>query len=278
MSSDLIIKTIINYINRDKKIGEFSTYNNTVQNVGVGFEEFVKGLFLDSTSYTASEKNKKYAEIFSWQGAANTPPDLILKNSYAIEIKKKTSKKVNIPLNSSYPKNLLSSDDVKISRECSEIEGGNWTKDFFYYIGESNNGDVKSIFIMDGKCYAGNSNIYSRIFDAIKDGVSNIEDIVFEKTKEIGKVKNIDPYKITDLRVRGMWNIKSPASYLPEYITNFDDKYKIYCLLEKEKYDLVSVDLLSQLKGINGVSIECIKLPDPSNLSNLKDVVSIGYK
>ena len=101
---------------------------------------------------------------------------------------------------------------------------------------------------------------------------------MFQETQELGKVKDIDPYKITDLRVRGMWNIKTPASYLPQYITNFDSEYKIYCLLEKEKYNLVSSALLSKLKAIDGVSIECIKLPDPSNLSNLKDVVSIGYK
>ena len=149
------------------------------------------------------------------------------------------------------------------------------SQDLFYYIGEQVNKKVKSIFIIDGKCYSADKEVYERIFNAIKDGISTITDVEFSETKELGKVKNIDPYKITDLRVRGMWDIKTPPSYIGNYIDDFPDDYKLCCIMEKEKYDTVDETFKQELKSLAGVEIIELQIPSPNNLSELKDVVMI---
>ena len=135
MTVNLIIKSIINYVNDAVELQiEQATYNNRIQNMGSGFEKYVKELFLDSTEYTPQEKAQQFSNLFSWQGAANSPPDLVLRNSFAIEVKKKESKTGGVPLNSSYPKNCIDSSDNKLSSGCSAIDGGNWNKDLGNYI------------------------------------------------------------------------------------------------------------------------------------------------
>ncbi len=55
-----------------------------------------------------------------------------------------------------------------------------------------------------------NDAIYQTIKSRIKQGVETIEGVEFTETKELGKIKKVDPLGITDLRVRGMWHIQSP--------------------------------------------------------------------
>jgi len=184
MSINLIIKSIINFANDEVVLQtDSSNYNNRIQNMGNSFENYVKELFLDETNYKTQQKIQKFAEIFSWQGSANNPPDLILRNSFAIEVKKKESKKGSLALNSSYPKNSIFSEDSKLSRDCSIIDGGSWNKDLFYYIFEASNKQVKSLFIIDGKCYCADKQVYSKIFDNIKKEIFEIKDLEFRETK-----------------------------------------------------------------------------------------------
>ena len=73
-----IIQAFINIVN-----------NHQVNNMGEGLESYIKDVFANTTNETNEQKKLEiFEEIYSYQGNKNNPPDLILKNSDAIEIKK----------------------------------------------------------------------------------------------------------------------------------------------------------------------------------------------
>ncbi len=156
MSTNLILMSILNYNSRDKALfkvaKEFA--DNRIQSMGESLEYFVRDLFLNDCNLSEEEKARKLAQVFSWQGTNNNPPDLILRDSYAIEIKKIKTKNSSIALNSSYPRDFLYSDDSLLKQDCAKVDNGNWKKNLFYYIGEVVNNVISSLFIIDGRCFA----------------------------------------------------------------------------------------------------------------------------
>ena len=100
--------------------------NNRVNNVGDALECFIKDGF--SNSFILEDEAirlKNYNKYFSYLGNKNNPPDLILKNSDAIEIKKIESINSSLALNSSYPKNKLYANSPMLTKACKECE--NWS-------------------------------------------------------------------------------------------------------------------------------------------------------
>ena len=106
--------------------------NNRINAVGDALEEFIKDAFADTLNETdLGIKLKKHSNTFSWLGNQNNPPDLIIKNGDAVEVKKISSLKSQIALNSSYPKDKLLSSDPMIANDCRKCE--NWQeKDIIY--------------------------------------------------------------------------------------------------------------------------------------------------
>jgi len=100
-------------------------------NLTQDLEKYIKNSFLpkeDKENLEALEK------IYSFQGNKNNPPDLMLQNADAIEIKKIESKNSAIALNSSYPKAKLYASSPMITKACRECE--DWDiKDMLYAIG-----------------------------------------------------------------------------------------------------------------------------------------------
>jgi hypothetical protein len=95
--------TIVN--NYQINITTVTQGNNRANNMGEGLETYIKDIFANIINETDEHiKLEQLAEIYSYQGNKNNPPDLMLKNSDAIEIKKLESKNSAIALNSSYPK------------------------------------------------------------------------------------------------------------------------------------------------------------------------------
>lgn len=63
--------------------------NNRANNMGVALEFFVKDLFCSTLNVDDfNEKDKIYNEYLSYFGNNNNPPDFILKQSTAVEVKK----------------------------------------------------------------------------------------------------------------------------------------------------------------------------------------------
>ncbi len=119
-----IIKAFINIVNNYQvDITNVTQDNNRANNMGEGLETYIKDVFASTTNGTDDQvKLERLSKIYSYQGNKNNPPDLMLRNSDAIEIKKLESKNSAIALNSSYPKEKLYADSPMITKACKESE------------------------------------------------------------------------------------------------------------------------------------------------------------
>ena len=223
---------------------------------------------------------ERLSKIYSYQGNKNNPPDLMLKNSDAIEIKKIESKNSAIALNSSYPKAKIYADSPMITRACRECE--EWSeKDMLYAVGYTKKSTLKSLWLVYGDCFCAEKETYERIKDTISNGINTIADVEFTETKELGKVKKVDPLGITDLRIRGMWHIENPNkifSYLYEYDKRKD--FQLICLMTREKYDsLPSEDRKAvERLGVDGVESLDVRVKSPDNPVKLVESKLLLFK
>ena len=131
--------------------------------MGDALECFIKDIFSEALNENdLSLKNKKYSETFSYIGNQNNPPDIILKNGDAIEVKKIESLKSGIALNSSYPKAKLYSDEPMITNSCRNCE--DWQeKNIIYTIGVVKDKKLQLLWLIYGDCYAADREILSTI-------------------------------------------------------------------------------------------------------------------
>jgi hypothetical protein len=131
-----IIKAFVNIV--DKPIVKLIDYyggRNRINSAGKALELYVQDAFANTLDEDDNLKRlEKLQEIYSYEGNQNNPPDLMLQNSDAIEVKKLQSKNSAIALNSSYPKAKLYADNPMITKACKECE--EWEiKDIIYAIG-----------------------------------------------------------------------------------------------------------------------------------------------
>jgi hypothetical protein len=270
-----ILEAFINIVNNyQDNISTLTNGNNRANNMGDGLEEFIKDIFAGTTRET-NEQNRlaTFSQIYSYSGNKNNPPDLILKNSDAVEIKKLESHSTAIALNSSYPKAKLYADSPMITKACKDCEA--WMeKDMLYVIGNvpKNTNSLKSLWLVYGDCFCADKEIYERIKDTISSGIASIAGVEFTDTKELGKVKKVDPLGITDLRIRGMWHIDNPNkifSYL--HTTQSGSDFELICLMKKEKYDSLPKDDREAVENHSGVSVSDVKIRNPNNPVQLMD-------
>jgi hypothetical protein len=275
-----ILKAFINIVNNYQvNIENVTNGNNRANNMGEGLETYIKNAFAN-TFNSNNEQNvlDTYSEIFSYQGNKNNPPDLILKNSDAIEIKKLESKSSAIALNSSYPKSKLYADSPMITTVCKDCE--DWdVKDMLYTIGYIQQSNLKSLWLVYGDCFCADKEIYERIKNTISSGITSINDVEFTQTKELGKVKKVDPLGITDLRIRGMWHIDNPNKTF-NYIYSYDDtkNFQLICLLKNEKYDSLPLEDKEAITNLDNVSIQEVNIKNPNNPVQLIDAKLLVFK
>lgn len=278
-----IINAIINLVNDPKlDLREQSAGHNRANDMGKGLEEYVKDLFAETVEET--DENKRLIElnnVFSYLGNQNNPPDAMLKNGDAIEIKKIESDGASLALNSSYPKSKLFSDSPMISAACRNCE--TWkVKDMIYAVGVVPNGSGKlsSLAMVYGDDYCADKALYEKIKTVIKNGVQSIPDVEFSETKELGRVNRVDPLGITYLRVRGMWGIENPFNVF-DYIFKRDltKKFNFMCIINEEKWNTLNNvgELLSMQGNVDGLSITDKQIKSPDNPAKLKNVKLITF-
>ncbi len=272
------VKNIAELVQTD--IQEDFSGRNRINNIGKALEKFIQNAFAGTFNVeNEGTKLSKFEDIFSYQGNQNNPPDLMLIGSDAIEVKKIEGKNSSIALNSSYPKARLYRDDDKITNTCKNCE--DWTvKDIIYAVGNIENNKLRSLWMVYGDCYAADREIYERIKHAISSGVNAIEGISFTDTKELGKVKCVDPLGITDLRVRGMWHIFHPNSvfsYISPVIDLKESEFKLMVLMKRSKFDSFPDSDKQQLNGLQGVCVHDIKIKNPNNPVQLMNCKLITY-
>lgn len=246
---------------------------NRVNGVGNALEVYIKDLFANTFMYEDEYlKLNVYNKVFSYTGNQNNPPDIILKNGDAIEVKKVQGNSSALALNSSYPKDKLYADSTMITNECRTCE--NWSvKDIIYAIGNTTDTHLKELWFVYGDCYAADKGTYERIKNTIVDGLHSIPCIELAETNELGKIKKVDPLGITDLRVRGMWSIFHPRkvfNYLPKQ--NILSNFKFYCLMKSDKFEQFTdkdKKNLFALKDDKKFFIHDVQIRNPNNPAQL---------
>ena len=259
---------------------------NRINIVGESLEAFIRDIFADTLDEIDENiRVNKHSQVFSYLGNQNNPPDLIIRDGDAIEVKKIESFRSGIHLNSSYPKSRLFADDLMILDACRATDGGNWeAKDLFYAIGVVKEKKLKRLWLIGGNCYAAERQVYQRIKDTIITGIGSIVGVEFSETKELGRVNKVDPLGITYLRIRGMWGISNPVDVY-NYL-NIDYKenanLQVIAIMTAEKYysfpqlDLDAVEKMSA--DIANLKIKDVQIKSPNNPANLINAKLITYQ
>lgn len=254
---------------------------NRANSMGLGLENYIRDIFGNTTGTSnENERLEKLSEVFSYQGNQNNPPDLILRNGDAIEVKKIQNFRSGIALNSSYPKATLKSSNRMITDACRNCEKEPWEeKDLLYAIGTVNNNIIKRLFFVYGIDYAANEGTYERIRHTISSGISSIPDVEFSKTNELGRVNRVDPLGITYLRIRGMWGIENPIKVFDYVYEPSDAEFEFTAIINQEKYYSFPVEDRLRLEEKTGdnFKIKDIKIKTPDNPSQLRNAKLISF-
>lgn len=252
---------------------------NRATQMGDAFEDYVKNAFANCLGQDIESIQEAHSQTFSYLGNRTNPPDAMLKGSDAIEIKKIAAIHTSqLQLNSSYPKNKLHSDNPKICKQCCDSEV--WKeKDMLYVVGQVDGQELQNIFFVYGDLYCDSRETYEKVENTIKDGLKSLDGVELAETNELGRVNKVDHLGISDLRIRGMWLIKSPFlhfDYLTKDITNYT--FKLVAIIPTNKYNsLTNVDEFEEFCKQKGVNISDKKIKNPQNPANLIESKLITY-
>ncbi|UOP05221.1 NgoPII family restriction endonuclease [Conchiformibius kuhniae] len=253
--------------------------SNRANQAGYALEQYIKDLFADSLDCpTKNERIQRHSQAFSYCGNNNNPPDIMLRNGDAVEVKKIQSPNADLALNSSHPKAKLFADSSMIATDCKNAE--NWTqKDLIYAVGVVNDrSKLKHLCMVYGEDYCADEACYARIKSTIKQGVESISGVEFASTNELGRINRIDPLGITYLRVRGMWGIANPWKVFDYvYQRDFNKSFNFMCIINEQKWQTLTnrQDLLDIQD--NNLTIRDVQIQNPNNPAELKNAKLIVY-
>jgi len=275
-----ILEAICNiYENRNFNIRDFYSGRIRINGIGDALENYIKDAFANTFDESnQQERLRKFRDNFSWLGVQNHPPDIMIEGGDAIEVKKSQSARSNIPLNSSYPKADISSDSPMITEDCRNCE--EWTrKDLIYAMGHTTDNSLKTLWLIYGNIYAAKHEIYQRVKNRITDGIRLIPNVELTPTKELSKVKRVDPLGITNLRVRGMWDIQHPKRVFEYVCPSIDSSFELVSIIPLDKYDSFEESSKDRIEAIesNEFSINDIEVQNPNNPAQLIDCKIIRW-
>ncbi len=275
-----ILEAIVNIANNPVvAIRNHYTGRNRANNVGEALEMFVKDAFANTIQEQDIQvKNTRYNQVFSWLGNQNHPPDIMIRQGDEIEVKKTQSANSDLALNSSYPKSNIQSNSNMITQECRTCE--NWTeKDLIYCVGHTTDDSIKSLWMVYGNIYAAKHETYQVIKQKITDGINEIPNVELAETNELGRVNRVDPLGITNLRIRGMWQIQNPRRVF-NYLHTTGDTFELVAVIPTNKYNSFSAESKNRIENLQNpnLSIANVQVKDPNNPANLIDAKLIIFK
>ena len=262
---------------------EYATkYLIRINATGEQLECYIKDAIAGSFKLPPSQKPAHYTKIFSYLGNQNNPPDMVIKNSDAFEIKKIENPFASLALNSSPPKDVLRATDKRILDACRKCESLPWKeKDLFYVIGNAKKGTINYLFFVQGTCYAANHDVYDKVHEPLKLEIdSTLSSLELDKVKtvELGKVKRVDPLGITELRIRGMWNIDNPLSVFKNMCSiKGEGKFYMFALMKKDKFYSFPKEDIKKIESNKALIVSDVKIPDPNNPAKMLDAKLIIY-
>ena len=276
-----IIDAIITLVTDPKvELVRHYAFVNRANNMGDALEDYVKDLFAGTVDETdEAVRKRKLSEVFSYIGNAMNPPDIMLRNGGdAIEVKKLQG--VNdLALNSSHPKRVLRYNNSKINDTCRYCE--KWTeRDMLYVVGICDTKKVKQLCMVYGTEYCADIETYERIERVIKNVLENMEDVELAQTNELGRLNKVDPMKITNMRIRGMWTISNPFKVFQRiYQPNAYKKFNFMGLISEEKYATFSntAQLEALVGKIAGLQIKSVEVRDPNEPRQMRKCKLITF-
>lgn len=295
-----VIKAIINIITHRQafNVAPVAGNANRMNARGITLEHFVRDAFAGTFGNPGG--NQRWANTcFSYLGGGNTPPDMILLGSDAIEVKKENGVG-QLQLNSSYPMDKLYHNNPKLSKDATNCDGGNWvSKDILYVIGTDPQAQLgpKKLWMIYGDCLSANPQVFQAIENDITCAVQSIPNYNWVQTNELAKAVNVDPLGTADLRVRAMWLLQHPNVLFQNCITsciqqnggnyanpqiftfNKNASFQMYALMKLSKFNsLPQADIqnISNMVG-NNLLLEDVTIADPNNPAVAIDCKLICY-
>ncbi|HEY0261788.1 MAG TPA: NgoPII family restriction endonuclease [Chitinophagales bacterium] len=267
-----ILEAIVNIV--ESPIYEIKNHysgRNRMNNVGEALETFIKDAFANTIQIVdEAEKLKKYSEVFSWLGNQNNPPDIMIRKGDAIEVKKTQAANSDLALNSSYPKSSVRADSNMIVSACKNCE--EWTeKDLIYCVGHTTDESIKSLWMIYGNIYAAQHETYQIIKQKITEGINEIPNVELAETNELGRVNRVDPLGITNLRIRGMWQIQNPRRVFNYLYSSSTETFELVAIIPASKYDSFPSKSKARLELLSNpnLKIRSVKVKDPNNPASL---------
>lgn len=267
-----ILEAICNIVkNQSFELKSSYVAKNRANSMGEALENYVKDAFGNTFEEVSEiERMKMFNQVFSWLGNQNHPPDIMIKGGDAIEVKKTESANSSLALNSSYPKSNIHASSPMITSDCKHCE--EWTeKDLIYCVGHVSKDKLQSLWMVYGHIYAAKHPIYQRIKDTISTGIKSIPNVEFSETKELGRVNRVDPLGISNLRIRGMWQIENPRKVYQYLHKKTKASFELVVLIPTDKYQSFNVDSKRRIEGIedSNFTIEAVVAKDPNNPAKL---------
>ena len=258
------------------QIGELRAFyesRNRANGMGETLEQYIKDIFASTLSEAdETQRIERLADTFAYQGNQNNPPDMIIRQGDAIEVKKIENSNSALALNSSYPKAKIFANSPMISRACRNCEEWN-EKDILYAVGVVKRNQLSRLFFVYGIDYAASADVYERIRSVIRAGVNSIPNVELTASKELGRVNRVDPLGITYLRIRGMWGIENPAKVFSYVYTPINTDFEFVAIINDEKYNSFPSEDRTALEALvsDSFKITDIRIKTPDNPSNMKD-------
>lgn len=220
-------------------------------------------------------KRKRCSDItknFLGLGNQNHPPDIMIKGGDAIEVKKTQSANSDLALNSSYPKSTVQANSTMITQACRTCE--DWTeKDLIYCVGHTTDDSIKSLWMIYGNIYAASHGTYQIIKQKITEGINEIPNIELAETNELGRVNRVDPLGITNLRIRGMWQIQNPRRVFNYLYASSESTFEVVAIIPTSKYDSFPTESKSRIETMENtnLTIQNVQVKNPNNPASLID-------
>ncbi|MBC1482785.1 MULTISPECIES: NgoPII family restriction endonuclease [Listeria] len=249
--------------------------NGTANAAGDSLEFFVKDMFCTGASAYQHEvdKEKYYDKYLSWKGNSSNFPDFIIKEGVGVEPKKMNGVGTgNLALNSSFPKAYIYPDTQNLPIKELITESQWEKKEVVYVIGNLNKKDDKlfRLWLAYGNTFIASESIYLDLKESVKEAVVDLPDAIFVDTKEFGRIKKVDPLGISNLRLRGMWELSHPEVVFQKYLQMHkipENATKINLIITENEYENLSEKPdLSRYIEENRLQIQKILIPNPNNL------------
>jgi len=111
------------------------------------------------------------------------------------------------------------------------------------------------------------------------DGVIRSLGLEKKETVELGRVTDVDPLGITDLRIRGMWIIQNPIAFFSEYYQWDENKdFSLVALMKKSKYDSFPREDRDELENNDQIQVSDLNIRDPGDRATTMEATLVVFE